>query len=123
MAPILSHGQTTSGQCAFNQVASPPADPMKRHRARRERSHPKAMLNTQTSAVALDLLENGIGAERTGRHGALPAAIWGIPESSRGGSRWPRTIRIRQDASVTTAEPAIAVARDQVIDRVGRVLP
>ena len=35
-----------------------------------------------------------------------------------GGSRWPRTIRIRQDASVTTAEPAIAVARDQVIDRV-----
>src|SRR6266478_9403027 len=34
------------------------------------------------------------------------------------GSRWPRTIRIRQDASVTTAEPAIAVARDQVIDRV-----
>src|SRR5881628_2472478 len=38
--------------------------------------------------------------------------------SSRGGSRWPRTIRIRQDASVTTAEPAIAVARDQVIDRV-----
>jgi hypothetical protein len=37
---------------------------------------------------------------------------------SRGGSRWPRTIRIRQDASVTTAEPAIAVARDQVIDHV-----
>ena len=36
----------------------------------------------------------------------------------RGGSRWPRTIRIRQDASVTTAEPAIAVARDQIIDRV-----
>ena len=27
-------------------------------------------------------------------------------------------IRIRQDASVTAAEPAIAVARDQVIDRV-----
>src|ERR1700682_2710913 len=35
-----------------------------------------------------------------------------------GGSRWPRTIRIRQDASVTTAEPAITVARDQVIGRV-----
>jgi len=33
-------------------------------------------------------------------------------------SRWPRTIRIRQDASVTTAKPAIAVARDQVVDRV-----
>src|ERR1700683_1915890 len=33
-----------------------------------------------------------------------------------GRSRWPRTIRIRQDAGVTTAEPAIAVARDQVID-------
>jgi hypothetical protein len=60
MAPILSHGQTTSGQCGFNQVASHPADPMKRHRARRERRHPKAMLNTQTSAVALDLLENSI---------------------------------------------------------------
>ena len=44
-----------------------------------------------------------------------PGAI--IPPSW-GGSRWPRTIRIRQDASVTTAEPAIAVARDQVIDRV-----
>ncbi|SRR6266851_7697776 len=36
----------------------------------------------------------------------------------RGDSQWPRTIRIRQDASVTTAEPAIAVARDQIIDRV-----
>src|ERR1700730_17138092 len=35
-----------------------------------------------------------------------------------GGSQRPRTIRIRQDASVTTAEPAIAVACDQVIDRV-----
>src|SRR6478672_9424684 len=44
-----------------------------------------------------------------------PGAI--VPPS-RGRSRWPRTIRIRQDASVTTAEPAIAVARDQVIDRV-----
>src|SRR5580704_10881610 len=60
-APILSHGQTTSGQCGFNQAASHPADPIKRHRARRERSHPKAMLTTQTSAVALDLLENSIG--------------------------------------------------------------
>src|SRR5690349_5415447 len=64
MAPILSHGQTTSGQCGFNQVASHPADPIKRHRARRERSHPKAMLNTQTSAVALDLLENRIRQKR-----------------------------------------------------------
>ncbi len=44
-----------------------------------------------------------------------PGAI--VPQS-RGGSRWPRTIRIWQDASVTTAEPTIAVARDQVIDRV-----
>src|SRR5262249_2062786 len=34
------------------------------------------------------------------------------------GSRWPRTIQIRQDASVTTTEPAIAVASDQVINRV-----
>jgi hypothetical protein len=40
------------------------------------------------------------------------------PRSLGGGSRWPRTIRIRQDASVTTAEPAIAVARYQVLDRV-----
>ena len=64
MAPILSHGQTTSGQCGFNQVASHPADPMKRHRARRERSHPKAMLTIQTSAVALDLLENIIDLDR-----------------------------------------------------------
>ena len=67
-APILSHGQTTSGQCGFNQAASHPADPIKRHRARRERSHPKAMLTTQTSAVALDLLENGIGAK--------PQSVW-----------------------------------------------
>ena len=29
-APILSHGQTTSGQCGFNQAASHPADPIKR---------------------------------------------------------------------------------------------
>jgi hypothetical protein len=35
-----------------------------------------------------------------------------------GGSRWPRTIRIRQDASLTTAEPAIAVAHDQIMDRI-----
>src|SRR5262245_66575118 len=66
-APILSHGQTTSGQCGFNQAASHPADPIKRHRARRERSHPKAMLTTQTSAVALDLLENEIGAKQNSR--------------------------------------------------------
>jgi hypothetical protein len=63
-APILSHGQTTSGQCGFNQAASHPADPIKRHRARRERSRPKAMLITQTSPVALDLLENSIGGKR-----------------------------------------------------------
>jgi hypothetical protein len=46
-----------------------------------------------------------------------PAPTAMVPQS-RGGSRSPRTIRIRQDASVTTAEPAIAVTRDQVIDRV-----
>src|SRR5436190_11995908 len=40
----------------------------------------------------------------------LPASGEIVPQS-RGGSRWPRTIRIRQDASVTMAEPAIAVAR------------
>src|ERR1700675_1050460 len=50
-----------------------------------------------------------------GRSQPAPGAI--VPPT-RGGSRWPRTIRIRQDASVTTAKPAIAVARDQVIDRV-----
>src|SRR6266481_3448917 len=38
--------------------------------------------------------------------------------SLSGRSRWPRTIRIRRDASVTTAEPAIAVACDQIVDRV-----
>jgi len=64
-APIPSHGQTTSGQCGFNQAASHLADPIKCHRARRERSHPKAMLTTQTSAVALDLLENGIQPSQT----------------------------------------------------------
>ena len=81
MAPILSHGQTTSGQCGFNQVASHPADPIKRHRARRERSHPKAMLNTQTSAVALDLLENSIGqTEKSSRRAFLfrTTAVTGI---------------------------------------------
>ena len=86
MAPILSHGQTTSGQCGFNQVASHPADPMKRHRARRERSHPKAMLTTQTSAVALDLLENSIGAlasfRRLERMAASPP-IADIPAAKR----------------------------------------
>src|SRR5262245_65542337 len=76
-APILSHGQTTSGQCGFNQAASHPADPIKRHRARRERSHPKAMLTTQTSAVALDLLENNIGAELPIRHVRASANIGG----------------------------------------------
>src|SRR5215510_5004693 len=40
------------------------------------------------------------------------------PTGNGGGSRSPRTIRIRQDASVKTAEPAVAVARDHVIDRV-----
>jgi hypothetical protein len=65
MAPILSHGQTTSGQCGFNQAASHPADPIKRHRACRERRHPKAVLTTQTCAVALDLLENEIGRKRS----------------------------------------------------------
>src|SRR5215467_297109 len=48
---------------------------------------------------------------RCERQGAI------VPQP-RGGSRWPRTIRIRQDASVTTTEPVIAVARDPVIDRV-----
>jgi hypothetical protein len=37
---------------------------------------------------------------------------------SRYGSGWPRAIRIWQNAGVTAAEPAIAVARDQVIDYV-----
>src|SRR3984893_15035805 len=36
----------------------------------------------------------------------------------RRGSRWPPGQLPAQDASVTTAEPAIAVARDQIIDRV-----
>jgi len=40
-----------------------------------------------------------------------------VPQSRRG-SRWPGTIRIWQHASVTAAEPAVAVARNHVIDRV-----
>src|SRR5712671_3079904 len=65
------------------------------------------------------------GTELKSRNAAsfvMPAAASPAPGAivpqSRGGSRWPRTIRIREDASGTTAEPAIAVARDQVIDRV-----
>ena len=56
MARIPSYGQIISGQCGFNQATSHPADPIKRHRARRERSHPKVVLTAQTNAVALDLL-------------------------------------------------------------------
>ena len=37
---------------------------------------------------------------------------------SPGGSRWPRTIRIRQDAKRHDGRTTIAVVRDQVIDRV-----
>src|SRR5262245_3832790 len=65
--PFLSSWDTPikltafSGQCGFNQAASHQADPIKRHRARRERSHPKVMLPTKTIAVAPDLLENTIG--------------------------------------------------------------
>jgi hypothetical protein len=67
MARIPSYGQIISGQCGFNQATSHPADPITRHRARRERSHPKVVLTAQTNAVALDLLENGIGAFATSR--------------------------------------------------------
>jgi hypothetical protein len=65
MARIPSYGQIISGQCGFNQATSHPADPIKRHRARRERSHPKVVLTAQTNAVALDLLENGIRQKQT----------------------------------------------------------
>ena len=72
MARIPSYGQIISGQCGFNQATSHPADPIKRHRARRERSHPKVVLTAQTNAVALDLLENGIGATpRSREYGGL----------------------------------------------------
>ena len=67
MARIPSYGQIISGQCGFNQATSHPADPIKRHRARRERSHPKVVLTAQTNAVALDLLENGIAAAAINR--------------------------------------------------------
>jgi hypothetical protein len=83
MAPILSHGQTPSGQCGFNQVASHPANPIKRYRARRERSHPKAMLTTQTSAVTLDLLENIIG--QTEKSSLRAYSFRFIPRSGHGG--------------------------------------
>jgi len=65
MARIPSQGQTITSHCGFNQAASRPADPIKRHRARRERRHPKEVLTTQTCAVALDLLENGIRQEQS----------------------------------------------------------
>ena len=65
MARIPSYGQIISGQCGFNQATSHPADPITRHRARRERSHPKVVLTAQTNAVALDLLENGIHQKRS----------------------------------------------------------
>jgi hypothetical protein len=67
MARIPSYGQIISGQCGFNQATSHPADPITRHRARRERSHPKVVLTAQTNAVALDLLENGIGQKGRSR--------------------------------------------------------
>ena len=67
MARIPSYGQIISGQCGFNQATSHPADPIKRHRARRERSHPKVVLTAQTNAVALDLLENSIHPSATFR--------------------------------------------------------
>jgi hypothetical protein len=77
MARIPSYGQIISGQCGFNQATSHPADPIKRHRARRERSHPKVVLTAQTNAVALDLLENGIGATRTKWTGQSMSALPG----------------------------------------------
>src|SRR6476661_8256548 len=66
---------------------------------------------TGTESKTSNAASFAIPAAANRRQGAIVPQFWG-------GSRWPRTIRIRQDASVTTAEPAIAVALDQVIDRV-----
>ena len=83
MARIPSYGQIISGQCGFNQATSHPADPIKRHRARRERSHPKVVLTAQTNAVALDLLENGIRQWRTFMHAIRTKKIWVKKDASQ----------------------------------------
>ena len=56
-------------------------------------------------------LENGAGLRRSGSRSGGRWRSWG-------GSRWSRTIRTRQNANVMTAEPVIAVASDQITDRV-----
>src|SRR5262249_20351562 len=70
-AAHLSPTQATSRHARCD-AADPPRTqltPSSAHRARRERSHPKAMLTTQTSAVALDLLENNIEGKADTRTG------------------------------------------------------
>src|SRR5271155_2287811 len=73
-----------------------------------------------------DVIGPFLGAERCHQRASDAASFLLLATASRRQApsscnlgavqRWPRTIRIRQDASVTTAEPAIAVAGDQVID-------
>src|SRR4029453_13966222 len=53
-----------SADCVCNQATPHPADPIKCHRARRERRHPKAAHNRSGSEwPPLDSLENKIGGE------------------------------------------------------------
>ena len=63
-APILSHGQTTNGQCGFNQAASTQPTPSSAIE-HAENAVTRRQCSTQLSAGALDLLENGIDPERT----------------------------------------------------------
>ena len=74
-APILSHGQTTSGQCGFNQAASTQPTPSSAIE-HAENAVTRRQCSTQLSAGALDLLENGIGAKHNSRDVAfaLPPA-------------------------------------------------
>src|SRR4030095_9294089 len=55
-----------AADCVCNQATPHPADPIKCHRARRERRHPKAAHNRSGSEwPPLDSLENKIGTIRT----------------------------------------------------------
>src|SRR5206468_9610380 len=78
-------------------------------------AHTKLIRQIVLTVTWTELKSSNAFSRHAARSQPAPGAI---VLQSRGGSRWPRTIRIRQDASVTTAEPAISVARDQVIGRV-----
>jgi len=78
-APILSHGQTTNGQCGFNQAASTQPTPSSAIE-HAENAVTRRQCSTQLSAGALDLLENGIGATQNSRDVRIRAAARGIAD-------------------------------------------